>query len=110
MINKRKILILLLFSIILVSSISAISAEDLNATDIQTADVEIHLEQSDSNVNDIQTSDDEESELSDSNYDNILKGTTKSYSDLNRTINNNTDSLIVLRMIMHIMRIRTLHF
>ena len=45
MINKRKLLILLLFSIVLVSSVSAISAADSNATDVQTADgEEIELE------------------------------------------------------------------
>ena len=51
MINKRRLLILLLFSIVLLSSISAISAADSNATDVQTADSdEIELEQTDSNI------------------------------------------------------------
>ena len=51
MINKRKLLILLLFSIVLVSSVSTICAADSNATDVQTADSEeIELEQIDSNV------------------------------------------------------------
>lgn len=51
MINKRKLLILLLFSIVLVSSVSAICAADSNATDVQTADSEeIELEQIDSNA------------------------------------------------------------
>lgn len=96
MLNKRKLAVLLLFSIILMSSISAICAADSNATDIQTADSEIELKQSDSNVNDIQAVDNEQSELTDSNQKNILADGTKSYSDLNRTINNNTDSVIVL--------------
>ena len=51
MINKRKLLILLLFSIVLVSSVSAISAADSNATDVQTAgSEEMELEQIDSNA------------------------------------------------------------
>ena len=48
MINKRKLLVILLFSIILISSISVISAADSNATDVQASDDEdIELEQSD---------------------------------------------------------------
>ena len=51
MINKRRLLILLLCSIVLLSSISAISAADSNATDVQMADSdEIELEQADSNI------------------------------------------------------------
>ena len=38
MFSKRKLLVLLLFSIVLISSVSAISAADANATDVQTAD------------------------------------------------------------------------
>ena len=58
MLNKRKLLVLLLFSIILISSVSAISAADSNVTDVQTVDSkEIELEQSDSNQNEIQESD-----------------------------------------------------
>ena len=54
MINKRRLLILLLFSIVLLSSISAISAADSNATDVQTADSdEIELEQTDSNIENV---------------------------------------------------------
>lgn len=96
MLNKRKYVLLLLFSIILMSSISAIYAADSNATDIQTADNEIELKQSDLNVDDIQAVDNEQSELTDSNRENILADGPKSYHDLNRTINNNTDSVIVL--------------
>ena len=89
MINKRKLSVLLLFSIILISSISAISAADSNVTDVQTADSkEIELEQSDSNQDEIQESD--------SSDEKISAGNPKSFSELNRTINNNTDSLIVL--------------
>ena len=89
MINKRKLSVLLLFSIILISSISAISAADSNVTDVQTVDSkEIELEQSDSNQNEIQESD--------SSDEKISAGNPKSFSELNRTINNNTDSLIVL--------------
>ena len=89
MINERKLLVLLLFSIILISSVSAISAADSNVTDVQTVDSkEIELEQSDSNQNEIQESD--------SSDEKISAGNPKSFSELNRTINNNTDSLIVL--------------
>ncbi|WP_405265831.1 pectate lyase-like adhesive domain-containing protein [Methanobrevibacter sp.] len=89
MINKRKLLILLIFSIVLVSSLSAISAVDSNSTDVQTADSEeIELEQADSNQDEIQQMD--------SNEEKISAGNPKSFSELNRTINNNTDSLIVL--------------
>ena len=50
MFSKRKLLVLLLFSIVLISSVSAISAADANATDVQTADDEnVELEQVDSN-------------------------------------------------------------
>ena len=96
MITKRKLAILLLFSIILVSSVSLISAADSNATDVQSSDDEIELEGSDSNVTDIQTSDDAEFELGDSNQEKILADGVKSFYDLNRTINGNNDSLIVL--------------
>ena len=96
MITKRKLAILLLFSIILLSSVSLISAADSNATDIQSANDEIELEVSDSNVADIQTSDDAESELDDSNQESILADGAKSFYDLNRTINGNNDSSIVL--------------
>ncbi|WP_292885506.1 Ig-like domain-containing protein [Methanobrevibacter sp. UBA212] len=89
MINERKLLVLLLFSIILISSVSAISAADSNVTDVQTADSEeIEVEQSDSNQDEIQESD--------SSDEKISAGNPKSFSELNRTINNNTDSLIVL--------------
>jgi len=89
MINKRKLLVLLLFSIILMSSISLISAADSNMTDVQTADDEkIEVEQSDSNQDEIQESD--------SSDEKISAGNPKSFSELNRTINNNMDSLIVL--------------
>ena len=89
MINERKLLVLLLFSIILMSSISLISAADSNMTDVQTADDEkIEVEQSDSNQDEIQESD--------SSDEKISAGNPKSFSELNRTINNNTDSLIVL--------------
>ncbi|MEE1151490.1 MAG: right-handed parallel beta-helix repeat-containing protein, partial [Methanobrevibacter sp.] len=58
-------------------------------TDVQTADSkEIELEQSDSNQDEIQESD--------SSDEKISAGNPKSFSELNRTINNNTDSLIVL--------------
>ena len=54
MIDKRKLLTLLLFFIVLASSISVISAADSNATDAQNlADEEIELEQSDSNHDDL---------------------------------------------------------
>ena len=54
MIDKRKLLILSLFFIVLASSISVISAADSNATDAQNlADEEIELEQSDSNHDDL---------------------------------------------------------
>ena len=95
MIAKRKLLVLLLFSIILLSSVSLISAADSNATDVQSA-TEIELEGSDLNVADIQMSDDAESELGDSNQESILADGAKSFYDLNRTINGNNDSLIVL--------------
>lgn len=75
MINKRKLLMLLLFSIVLISSVSAISAADANATDVQTADVE-----------------DVELEQSDSNQDVLSAG--NSYSDLNDLINSSTSSVI----------------
>ena len=89
MIGKRKLLVLLLFSIILISSISLVSAADSNSTDVQTADSEeIELEQSDSNQDEIQKSD--------SSDEKIAAGNPKSFSELNRTINNNTDSVIVL--------------
>ena len=54
MINKRKLLILLLFSIVLISSVSAISAADSNSTDVQTvSDEDIELEKSNSDIKSI---------------------------------------------------------
>ena len=54
MINKRKLLILLLFSIVLISSVSAISAADSNSTDVQTVSgEEIELEKSNSDIKSI---------------------------------------------------------
>ena len=89
MINERKLLVLLLFSIILISSVSAISAADSNVTDVQTADSEeTELEQSDSNQDEIQQTD--------ASDENIAAGNPKSFSELNRTINGNADSVIVL--------------
>ncbi len=96
MITKRKLAVLLLFSIILMSSISIVSAADSNSTDIQEVADGIELEGSDLNIADIQTSDDAEPELGDSNQENILTDGAKSFYNLNRTINGNTDSLIVL--------------
>ena len=58
MLNKRKLLVLLLFSIILISSVSAISAADSNVTDVQTANSEdSELKQVDSNQDEIQQTD-----------------------------------------------------
>ncbi len=89
MINKRKLSVLLLFSIILISSISAISAADSNVTDVQTANSEdIELKQVDSNQDEIQQTD--------ASDENIAAGNPKSFSELNRTINGNADSVIVL--------------
>lgn len=77
MFNKRKFMVLLLFSLILISSISIISAADSNATDVQTVDSEnIELEESDSN------------------QDVLSAG--NSYSDLNYLINSSTSSEIEL--------------
>ena len=77
MFNKRKLVLLLLFSIVLMSSVSAISAADVNATDAQTADDEnVELEQSDLN----------QDVLSDS----------YSFSTLNDLINGSTGSEIQL--------------
>ena len=77
MFNRRKLAVLLLFSIILMSSISAISAADSNSTDVQTADnEEIELEQTDSN------------------QDVLSAG--NSFADLNELINTSTSSEIEL--------------
>lgn len=77
MINKRKLVVLLLFSFILISSVSAISAADANATDVQTADsVDVELEQTDS--------------------DSDVLSATRSFSDLNDLINSSTSSEIIL--------------
>ena len=77
MFNKRKLVLLLLFSIVLMSSVSAISAADVNATDAQIADDEnVELEQSDLN----------QDVLSDS----------YSFSTLNDLINGSTGSEIQL--------------
>ena len=77
MINKRKLVVLLLFSFILISSFSAISAADSNATDVQTVDsVDVELEQTDS--------------------DSDVLSATRSFSDLNDLINSSTSSEIVL--------------
>ena len=89
MINKRTLFFLLLLSIFVVGAISTVTASDLNSTDVQTSqDDETALEQIDSNQDEIQKTDE--------NQENILTDGPKSYSDLNRTINGNTDSLIVL--------------
>jgi predicted outer membrane repeat protein len=96
MLNKRKLAILLLFSIILMSSISLVSATDSNATDIQEAADGVELEQSDLNIAEIQTAGNDEAELTDSNHESILADGAKSFYDLNITINGNNDSLIVL--------------
>ena len=86
--NKRNLLFLLLLSMVILGAVSAVSASDLNSTDVQTSqDDEIALEQIDSNQEILKT---------DENQENILTDGAKSYSDLNRTINGNTDSLIVL--------------
>ena len=77
MFNKRKLMVLLLFSIIIISSISIISAADSNATDVQTVD-----------------GDELELEESDSNQDILSAG--NSYSDLNDLINSSTSSVIEL--------------
>ena len=77
MFNKRKVVILLLFLIVLVSSISLVSAADSNATDVQTVD-----------------SDEIELEESDSSQDVLSAGNT--YSDLNDLINTSTSSVIEL--------------
>lgn len=77
MFNKRKLAVLLLFSIILMSSISLISAADSNSTDVQAAD-----------------SDEIELELNDSNQDVLSNG--NSFSDLNDLIESSTSSEISL--------------
>lgn len=77
MINKRKLVVLLLFSFIVISSVSAIHAADSNSTDVQADDGEdIELEQSDAD-------------------EDVLSG-TRSFSDLNDLINSSTDSEIKL--------------
>lgn len=89
MINERKLFVLLLFSIVLISSVSAICAADSNATDVQTVDdEEIELEQTDLNQDEIQQNDTGE--------EKVAAGVPKSFSDLNYTINGNNDELIVL--------------
>ena len=86
---KRKLLVLILFSIVLLSSVSAINAVDSNATDVQTTDSDaVELEQCDYNQEFIQQTD--------TNQEDVLTGNPKSFSDLDLKINNNTDSLIVL--------------
>ena len=81
MINTRKLLILLLFSIVLVSSVSAISASDSNATDVQTADSEeIEMEQTGSNVETVV--DDEVEPVQSDSQDALLQAdSTDSLSD-----------------------------
>ena len=75
--NKQKLVVLLLFSFIVLSSVSAISAVDSNATDVQTADSEdIELEQIDA--------------------DQDVLSSVRSFSDLNDLINSSTDSEIKL--------------
>ena len=75
MINKRKLVVLLLFSFIVISSVSAIHAADSNSTDVQAVDGEdIELEQSDAD-------------------EDVLSG-TRSFSDLNDLINSSMDSEI----------------
>ncbi len=77
MFSKRKLLVLLLFSIVLISSVSAISAADANATDVQTADEEnVELEQVDSNQD--------------------VLSASYSFSTLNDLINTSTSSEIQL--------------
>ena len=77
MINKRKLVVLLLFSFIVISSVSAIHAADSNSTDVQAVDGEdIELEQSDAD-------------------EDVLSG-TRSFSDLNDLINSSMDSEIKL--------------
>lgn len=70
MINKRKVVMILLFSIVLISSVSVISAADSNATDVQTADDgEIELEQIGS---DMQTAADKEVKSDQSDSKDVL--------------------------------------
>ena len=55
MINTRKLLIMLLFSFVLISSISVICAADSDASDVQAVGGEnVELEQDDSNTIDVQ--------------------------------------------------------
>ena len=73
MFSKRKLLVLLLFSIVLISSVSAISAADANATDVQTADEEnVELEQVDSNQDVLSAS------YSFSTLNDLINGSTSS--------------------------------
>ncbi|WP_405297346.1 hypothetical protein [Methanobrevibacter sp.] len=88
MINKKTLLMLLLFLIVFASSISVISAANSNADDAQIiADEEIVLKQSNS---DVQKVADAETELeqSDSNQDDLSK-----YGGLDDTIQNEDDKV-----------------
>ena len=75
MINKRKLLVLLLFSVVLISSLSAISAADSNSTDVTAVDEEIELEQTSDmpSVDDEVESDQSDSQVSLSKDDNVIK-------------------------------------
>ena len=98
MIKKSKLLILFLFFIVLISSVSAIGAADSNATDVEAADGEdVELEQSDSNVSDVQAVNDEDVELgrSDSGQDVLSDGNT--FADLNELINSSESLEITLQ-------------
>lgn len=97
MIRKSKLLILFLFFIVLISSVSAIGAADSNATDVEAADGEdVELEQSDFNVSDVQAVNDEDVELgrSDSGQDVLSDGFT--FADLNELINSSESLEITL--------------
>lgn len=99
MINRKNLLLLLLFSVIIIGTISAVSANDLNDTDVQTSiNEEIALEQD--NEGEVvleQNNNQEDNILNESNSkQEILTDGPESFSKLYETINNNTDSEIVL--------------
>ena len=83
MINTRKLLIMLLFSFVLISSISVICAADSDASDVQAVGGEnVELEQGDSNAIDVQGVDEvKELKEADSNQDVSSKGNDPSDVD-----------------------------
>ena len=92
MINKRNLFILLLFSVILISSISVIGAADSDASNLQTdVDEEIDLEQGGS---DLQTDLEKESESDQSDSKDVLSK-TDSFSDRVQSGEYKTKTIIV---------------